>query len=252
MAEILHKTKGIVVRTVKYGDTSIIVSIFTALFGLQSYVVSGARKISKKGDSKGNFFQPAAILDLVLYHNELRQLNRIKEVQWAHIYHTVYTDVLKNGVAQYMVELLGKCLKQPESNSELFDFTEDCFLSLDACNDTVMANFPIFFSVHLCHFFGFAPQVSDTRVLEDEALCFDLSEGVFSTSLPLYGMYLDGAEAVALAQVLQTQQPQELRDIKISALAKRKILDGMETYYALQIQDFGRLRTLPVLREIMR
>ena len=32
---MLHKTPGIVLRTVKYGDTSVILSIFTELFGIQ-------------------------------------------------------------------------------------------------------------------------------------------------------------------------------------------------------------------------
>lgn len=34
MPDKLHKTKGIVLGTVKYGETSIIVTIFTELFGL--------------------------------------------------------------------------------------------------------------------------------------------------------------------------------------------------------------------------
>src|SRR6185312_8583119 len=79
---MLHKTKGIVLRTVKYAETSIIVSIFTEMFGLQSYLVNGVRTNSRKGSSKTGFFQPAAILDLVVYHHEPKNLERIKEYQW--------------------------------------------------------------------------------------------------------------------------------------------------------------------------
>jgi len=82
MSQNLHKTKGIVFRTVKYGETSIVVTIFTELFGVQSYLVNGVRTSSRKGSGKANLFQPAAILDLVVYHNELKQLNRIKEFRW--------------------------------------------------------------------------------------------------------------------------------------------------------------------------
>ena len=60
-----HKSKGIVLRTVKYGETSVIVAIFTEIFGLQSYLVNGVRVASKKSASKANLFQPSAILDLV-------------------------------------------------------------------------------------------------------------------------------------------------------------------------------------------
>ncbi|HEV9036666.1 MAG TPA: recombination protein O N-terminal domain-containing protein, partial [Puia sp.] len=75
----LHKTKGIVLRTVKYGETSLIVTIFTELFGAQSYLINGVRTSSRKGPGKANLFQPAAILDLVVYHNELKHLQRIRE-----------------------------------------------------------------------------------------------------------------------------------------------------------------------------
>src|SRR5882724_4224239 len=85
-ADKIHKTKGIVLRTVKYGETSVIVTIFTELFGVQSYLVNGVRTSSKKGSGKANLFQPGAILDMVVYHNELKNLNRIKEFKWDYLY----------------------------------------------------------------------------------------------------------------------------------------------------------------------
>ena len=95
MPDKVHKTKGLVLRTVKYGETSVIVSIFTELFGLQSYLVNGVRTISKKGSAKASMFQPTAILDMVVYHNELKQLQRIKEFRWSHLYQHVLSDVRK-------------------------------------------------------------------------------------------------------------------------------------------------------------
>ena len=99
----LHKTKGIVLRVVKYGETSLIVTMFTELFGLQSYLINGVRTSTKKGSGKANLFQPTAILELVVYHNELKQLNRIKEFRWAYLYEHVFSDVPKNAVALFMI-----------------------------------------------------------------------------------------------------------------------------------------------------
>ena len=81
---MIHPTKGIVLRTVKYGETSVIVLVFTEKFGVQSYLVNGVRISSKKGSGKANLFQPSAILDMVVYHNELKQLNRVREFKWEH------------------------------------------------------------------------------------------------------------------------------------------------------------------------
>ena len=121
----LHKTKGIVLRTVKYGETSLIVLILTEKFGIQSYLINGVRISSKKGSGKASLFQPAAILDLVAYHSDLKQLQRLKEFRWGHLYQNIFSDIKKNSVALFMVELLTRCLKQPEANEELFHFSED-------------------------------------------------------------------------------------------------------------------------------
>src|SRR5882724_5528873 len=91
----LHKTRGIVLRIVKYGETSLIVTVYTELFGIQSYLVNGVRTSSKKGSGKANLFQPCAILDMVVYHNELKQLNRIREFKWGVIYDHIFSDVHK-------------------------------------------------------------------------------------------------------------------------------------------------------------
>ena len=96
MTDKLYKTKGIVLRTVKYGETSVIVTIFTELFGIQSYLVNGVRTSTKKGSGKASLFQPSAILELVVYHNELKHLNRIKEFRWDYLYRHILTDVRKN------------------------------------------------------------------------------------------------------------------------------------------------------------
>jgi len=121
---MIHSTKGIVLRTVKYGDTSMIATIYTELFGIQSYIVNGVRTSSKKGPGKANLLQPAAILDLVVYHNDLKNLQRIKEFRWGYLYQHLFFNVLKNSVALFMVELLQKTLKQPEANPDLFHFID--------------------------------------------------------------------------------------------------------------------------------
>src|ERR1051326_2715934 len=106
----LHKTKGIVLRSVKYGESSLIITIFTELFGVQSYLVNGVRASTKKGSGKANLFQPAAILDLIVYHNELRNLQRIKEFRWDYLYQHIFSDIKKNAFALFLVECFKNCL----------------------------------------------------------------------------------------------------------------------------------------------
>ena len=242
-----HKTKGIVIRTVKYGETSVIVSIYTELFGIQSYIVNGVRTSSKKGSGKANLFQPAAILDLIVYHNELKNIQRLKEFKWAHLYSTLFFDVIKNSVALYMIELMQKSLKQPEPNPDLFHFLEDAFLHLDVSEGTIVANYPLFFALHLSGFYGF--RFSDTYSGKNHIL--DLKEGEFVAEQPLHNFFLDGDYSFFTSQLLKVMQPHELKQIKLHKEIRRVLLNAYAIFYALHIQDFGTMKSLPVLQEVL-
>jgi len=247
MSSQLHKTKGIVLRTVKYGETSLIVTMFTELFGLQSYLVNGVRTSSKKGSGKANLFQPTAILDLVVYHNELKHLNRIKEFKWSYLYKNIFSDVPKNAVALFMIELLTKCLKQPEANPELFEFCEDAFIHLDESTGSIMANFPLFFALHLPVFFGF--RISDEY--SDKNSIVDLQEGMFVPERPDHFHFLESKQAEVTSELLKMMQPEELEQLKLNHDFRRQLLFAYEIYYRLHIQEFGTMKTLPVLREVL-
>jgi DNA repair protein RecO (recombination protein O) len=247
MSTPLHKTRGIVLRAVKYGETSLIVTVFTELFGVQSYMVNGVRTSAKRSMGKSQFFQPAALLDLVVYHNELKHLNRIREFQWHTIYDKLFSDVPRNTVALFMVELLNKCLKQPEANPELFYFVEDVMKELDKSNDAVMANLPLFFALHLSHFFGF--RIDDNYSEANPIL--DLQEGCFVSKAPHHPYFLEDKAAFVCSQLLKVMQVSELEDIKMNAMFRRALIQQLEHFYAIHIPEFGTLKTLPILRAIL-
>lgn len=244
---MIHKTKGIVLRNVKFGETSLVVSIYTELFGLQSYMVNGVRMATKKSSPKASMFQPAAVLEMVVYHNDFNNLQRIKEFKWGHLYQHIYSDVPKNAVSLFMMELLNKCLKEPEANADLFYFIEDALLHLDRASATVTANFPLFFALHLAVFFGF--RISDEYSVDNPYL--DLQEGTFLPAHPEHSYYLEDKAAEVISYILKVMNPEELQDLHLNQEFRRGLLSALEEYYALHIPDFGSLRTLPVLREMM-
>ena len=244
---ITHKTKGIVLRSVKYGETSLIVTLFTELFGVQSYLVNGVRVSTKKGPGKANLFQHAAILDLIVYHNDLKNLQRIKEFRWATIYQHLFFDVIKNSVALFMVELLQKTLKQPEANPDLFHFTEDAFLFLDEAEPSIVANYPLYFSIHLTLFSGL--RISDTYSKQNNIL--DMQEGEFVSVRPTHPHFLEEPFSFYTSQILKAHHPSNLHEIKLNKDSRRILLNAYQDFFALHVQDFGTLKTLPVLQEVL-
>ncbi len=241
-----HKTKGIVLRTVKYGETSLVVTLFTELFGVQTYMVNGVRS-TKKSSAKANYFQPAAILDLIVYHSDNKPMQRIKEFGWGFIYNNVLTDVIKNSIASYMMELLQKCLKQPETNTDLFNFCEAALLQLDESTKKVAANFPLFFTLHLTHFFGF--RMEDNHTAENTFI--DLQEGIFTDHQPVHPHFMEGEKAALISQLLKVMQPYELEEFNLNHITRRQLLLHLQDYYALHIPEFGQMKTLMVLHEVL-
>jgi DNA repair protein RecO (recombination protein O) len=244
---VIYKTKGLVLRAVKYGETSLVVLIYTESFGIQSYLVNGVRTPSLRSASKANLFQPATLLDLVVYHNELKNLQRLKEFKWAYLYQNIFREVRKNAIALFMVELLQKCLKQPESNPNLFYFIEDAFTQLDLADQTVTANFALYFILHLTHFLGF--RINDDY--NDSRNILDLQEGRFLTNHPSHPHYLEDKLSSYTSLILKTQQPVELTGLRLNQETRRELLNGYLLFYSLQISDFGTMKSLPVLQEVL-
>ncbi|MFZ9661218.1 MAG: DNA repair protein RecO [Chitinophagaceae bacterium] len=243
---MLHKTKGLVLRTVKYGETSLVVSIFTELFGMQSYLVNGVRTSTTKNPYRGNLFQPATILEMIVYHNELKNLQRIKEFKYNVLYENIYRNVHKNAVALFMTELIQKCLKQTESNIHLYEFLEDAFIHLDKASAEVTANYSLFFMLHFAHFFGF--RIQDDHAADKTFL--DLQEGFFVEEKPMHPYFMDGKFSEVTSQLLKAQIPNEIAELVLSREQREFLLDAYVRFYAYHLQDFGQMRSLPVLHSL--
>ncbi len=244
-----HKTKGIVLRTVKYGESSLVVTVFTELFGVQTYMANGVRS-NKKSGNKSIMLQAGAILDMEVYHNELKNLQRIKESSWAYIYNQVMSDVVRNSIALFMVELLFKSLRQPEGHPDLFYFSEDILKQLDTANPEVVANLPLYFTLQLPYFFGFKINES-FQLSENENLVLDLAEGKFTEERPSHTHVLEGTNAMITAELLRTMHPDELKEIKLNRHTRRDLLSKYLEYYALHLPEFGQMKTWNVLQEVI-
>jgi DNA repair protein RecO (recombination protein O) len=243
----LHKTKGIVLRTVKYGDTSIITSVYTELFGVQSYIVKGVRQSSKKTQGKASYFQPSAILEMEVYHNELKHLQFVKEYQWNYLYERLLFDVLRHAVASYVIELLQHSLKQPEANPELFYLIEDTLKQIDKGSDTLVSNLPVYFTLHLSSELGFQIQGEYSAATP----ILDLQQGFFIENIPLHPYYIEGTLSQTISQINAIQFYNELDNIKLNREVRRQLLQYMQQYFALHINDFGEIRSMVVLQEIL-
>jgi DNA repair protein RecO (recombination protein O) len=244
---LTQTTIALILRAVKYGETSLVVTAFTEKFGLQSYMVKGVRTSSAKGPGKAALFQPGALLDMEVYRRDNQALQFIKTFRWHYLYRQVHSSVIKNAVVLFMVELLLKCLKHPEENSDLFSFCEDCLVQLDQCEAAVSANLPLFFALHLAVLLGF--RLSDDYTAENHIL--DLQDGGFSSQPPPHNNYLAEPHSHTTAELLKVRQPAELSQFVLNQHSRRHLLDAYLLFYKFHIPDFGELRSVEVMRTVL-
>lgn len=245
-----HKTKGIVLRTVKYGETSLIATIFTELFGIQSYLINGVRKPQAKMN-KQIMLQSSAILDMEVYHNELKGLQRIKECNWETIYENLLTDITKNSISTYLIELLLKTLKQPEANPDFFYFCEDVFKFLDKCSIKVAANLPLYFTLQLTRFLGCSIGSPSKEVLNQPEVYLDLKEGVFINQRPSHSDFIEGHLVQLTIELMKVMHPEELDQIPLNKETRRALLNAYQHYFSYHFSDFGSLKTLKLFQEVL-
>ena len=169
---MLYKTRGIVFQTVNYSDNSFIAKVYTELFGLQSYMVNNPR--GKKSSTKINVFQPMNLVELVVYRKEKKQLHRIKEIKIELPYNTIPFDVSKSSITFFLNEILCKCIREEESNLELFQFIHGSMIRLDNAKSKFVC-FHLYFLIQLAAHLGFAPSGNFSA----DTPFFDLHEGIF-------------------------------------------------------------------------
>lgn len=230
---MLHKTEGIVLSSIKYAETSIVCRIYTAQFGLQSYLINGVRK--KKG--KSNYYQPLSLLELVVYHKENGGLQRIKEVKPAYSYQEIPFKVLKSSVALFLAEILGKSLREEEENPALFHFLKSAFIQLDEQPFDGLFHFR--FLLDLSTHLGFQP-----NTYNNDLPFFDLMNGQFVAYKPTHPHFVEAPLISTFAGLVRKEA------IKISN--KTPLLKCLLEYYELHLDGFTKVRSLEVLETVLK
>jgi DNA repair protein RecO (recombination protein O) len=222
---MLHKTRGVVLGFIKYGDTSIISKIYTEEFGLQTYIVNGVR--SKTSKNKIALFQSLTLLDMVVYHKENRDINRISEIKCNTVFHSIPFEQKKISMVIFIAELLSKTLKEHYQNKELFELILHSISYLDEIKERY-ENLHLQFMIQLASFLGFSPGSVEDII---EEIRLSLSE-----------------EEKNILSHLMVAAPDEY--VKMSNHTRRHLLDCLVRYYSIHIENFGTLNSLSVLQEI--
>jgi len=225
-----YTTRGIVLNYMKYREASIIVRIFTELFGKQSYVVNSVRMLKARHSIA--LFQPFMPLDMVVYHKKNVTLQRIVEVKCHTPITNILCDLKKATIATFLTELLNKVLYEEEHNEDLFKFLLQAVIKLDSLADRYEL-FYLDFMLQLCSYLGFG--LSNASEINQQ-----LVQSGFHNTL--------NDDEIALLNALLNKHTTDMVIPNRSSI--RNLLANMVKYFQLHIDTLDMLKSLPVLQEI--
>lgn len=241
LPNMLIKTRGIVLRAIKYSETSVIMDVFTEEKGLRSYIVSGVR--SRKPQVAASLLQPMNILDMVAYHREDKSLCRTKELSAEYLYESIPFDISKSAVGMFITELLQKTLREPGEQEELFGFLYDFFLFLDTTSDSVK-NIHLWFMLQYSAHLGFMPGERFTP----NTSVFDLQEGMFmETAASSHSLQPHFAK---LLDELLHCDISVCHEVKMSKEDRKYLLSELVKYYKLHVESLTELNAYAVLEVV--
>lgn len=237
-----YKGRGIVLHTLKYGDTSLVAHVLTDVWGRRSYMVQGVRSQRGHG-SKLALFQPMFPLEFEGLESPHRQMDRFREVSLGLTLENLPFDVRKTTIAMFMAETLYRLIRESEPNEELFRFVWDSVGALDALERGV-SNFHLWFLVNLSLLLGFRPG-NDYR----PGCWFDTREGLYTPTPPLHPGGMEPSEASLLAELLGFEVGR-LDELELNRERRGRFLTAMLNYYGYHLEGMGLVRSADILREV--
>ena len=238
----METIRGIVLRTVKYGDERLIVDMFTESRGRLSIVTS--RSARRRAGRSAAYWQ---VLSQVEFQAEFRPAGGLPRPQGIRYYYR-YLDLgvspVKSTIAFFLAEFLSAALREEKQNGPLYQYIESSLQWFDEARfPTAIANFHLVFLMHLSRFIGIYPN------LDGPTACFDLQGGCYLTSSPSHRYYLSGAEAMAVPRLFRMNYA-TAHVFKMSAAQRRRIIEVLNTYYRLHLPNFPELKSAEVLHEV--
>ncbi|MBK6265939.1 DNA repair protein RecO [Marivirga sp. S37H4] len=228
---MLHKSRGIVLNHIKYGESSVIVHIYTEKFGIQSYIENGVRK--QKAKNKIALFQPLTLLELVVYKKASGGINRISEIKCLHPYQSIPYQITKSTIGIFIAEILNNLLRgEEEENPGMFDFIHESLLFFDRQNHNFF-NFHLQFLNDLSMYLGFSAANAEEMINEVK---------------PYHPTKMNILTEAKLDELLSSNLTDEL---KLTGVERRALLSIIIQFFQIHSNSLKEIKSLKILHEVL-
>jgi DNA repair protein RecO (recombination protein O) len=246
---MIIRTDAVVLRSLDYGETSQIVTLFTRLKGKVAVLAKGARLPKSRF---GSSLQPMSYAQVVFYYKPTRSLQNLSESSHVQPFHRVSRDLEKIGIGLRIVELVYALMQEEEQNPLVFNLVLQVLQALDAA-ETRAANLLPYFQLRLAAALGFAPVV-DREVLQAlpaQGGVLQLDSGVVVPhDTPTASGRPSSRAALRAFAVFARADLDAVMRMRLTPPLSREVAHLVEDYLRYHVEDAYPSRSLPVLEQL--
>lgn len=255
----LVKAEGIVIRSMRMGETSKLVTLFTRELGILKVVAKGSRSSKSR---MGAALELLTVSRIVYYQKENRELQFLSQADILEFFPNLQTNLEKWGFANACAELVSRSQIGVETTPKLYLVLLNTLRALNTINEDPRPYFWAF-QMKLLGILGVAPNLhrclncKRLNSAEDantyRTVHFDVVRGGFLcencfTSGALHEL---SAETLRLLVCFQSLPAQKLSRYKFSVVAQREIENFFRGYFAYHSEELVRLSSLKFVKEIV-
>ncbi|MCX7984260.1 MAG: DNA repair protein RecO [Bacteroidetes bacterium] len=254
-------TDAFVLKSLKYRDTSRIVTLYTREFGLLQGIAKGIRTLK---NNFGGALEPLTISQVVLYKKENRDLHLITNGSVLFHLKNIHSSLSHLSIGFAISEILYRCTNHEEKNEQLFQLIVDTATELNTSPSPLKYLYA--FQLKYAQYMGYAPSFDrcsacekdigeehrvEFQVLNGTVLCWHCAHvnGTRSTDQTSYTMnLLLSREACLVLRTLSSVDVRVLREVTIDPGLGNEIEYLLRRYFQYHFGELRYLKSLVLLQ----
>ncbi len=158
----VYKSKGIVLRSIRYSEADRILDLYTTEAGLVSAIAKGIRRTKSRFGAR---LEPLSCVDFVAYHG--RTLDTVTQAETLRSFHGIREDLARFETAAGMVGSVRALSGGDEADRRVFNLLYNALHTLET-SDSGFENIEAALGIKLSVLAGYAPQLDVVSGLRNE------------------------------------------------------------------------------------
>jgi DNA repair protein RecO (recombination protein O) len=255
---MIVETQAVVLKTLKYGDTSKIVTLYSRQYGKIKVVAKGAR--NQKNNKFGSSLEPMTVSSVVIYKKEHKDLHLLSKSEIHTALNRMQDDPERMFAGLALAELVNMVMHDEEENGPVFELLVESLRVINASNRNGV-NVLLSFMIKMFHQFGFGLNVEACircgRKMDASEFPYGLirlSDGKFSCSFcseeaQQSGVRLTGGALKSL-RFFQSNPIERAVSVSLNAAMRDELLSVLQSYLRYHIEGVRTLRSLSLLQSM--